>query len=191
MLFKQLQLKAAAPTDIWRKPPSLDVANAPTQIWHFPSETFRRARVTVTAAWSRLYDQGGIYVAFTTLPGKGTSEGKRCWLKTGIEFYNDQANLSTVAAREWADWSLLPLPSNSVTIEIEREAGGTGPSLWVYLVDGEKRTAVREVTWAFELEGDIDVGVYAARPTEVDGEDGEQLVVTFDNFEIEYHGGTG
>ena len=101
------------------------------------------------------------------------------WLKAGIEFADERANLSTVAATEWADWSLLPLATShsgdgktetkssgstlcECTLEIERERvdpnGFTGlgsrSSLWVYLItktsEGkEERTAVREVTWGF------------------------------------------
>jgi len=177
-------LSASAPTDYWRKPPALDVSSAPKDLKTVSSSQFHRARVTVSAPWTRLYDQGGLLVFF---PNK--SGGKQFWLKTGIEYYNGQANLSTVSAREWADWSLLPLESDTVTVEIEREhvdrEAGTGSSLWVYLVEGEKRTAVREVTWAFEEEGDVQVGVYAARPTKSDNETGEAIRVSFSNFSTE------
>lgn len=178
-------LTAKAPTDYWRKPPSLDVGNAPTYLKELHSTEFQRARVTISADWVRLYDQGGIFVEFP-----GSAGDKRFWLKSGIEYYNDRPNLSTVAAREWADWSLLPLKEKKVTVEIEREgrdpAKGSGSSLWVYLVevvDGkEVRTAVREVTWAFETEGTLKVGLYAARPTEEDGS--QELVVKFEEFHV-------
>ena len=180
-----MQLKAAAPTDFWRKPPNLDAATAPTHLRTLSSKDFHGARVTVSADWTRLYDQGGFFLYLPSTVG----DAKRCWVKVGIEFYSDRPNLSTVAAREWADWSLLPLDDKSVTIEIKREEvnleKGKGSSLWVYLVEGEKHTAVREVTWAFETEGEIAVGLYAARPTVIDGETGEELVVNFENFEVE------
>jgi len=183
-------LKAAAPTDYWRKPPDIDVSNAPTALSTVSVKTFRRARVTVSADWTRLYDQGGIFVSFP----KPLPDGRRCWLKTGIEYYGGRTCLSTVAAREWADWSLIPMPSptTSVTIEIEREAvdaaSKSGSSLWVYLVEGERRAAVREITWAFEGVEDTDtfqVGLYAARPTKADPETGEELHVTFADWKLE------
>ena len=186
-------LTAKAPTDYWRKPPALDVGNAPTYFKEVNSTEFRRARVTVSADWIRLYDQGGLFVEFpkvikSSVPGEAD---KRCWLKTGIEFFNDRPNLSTVSAREWADWSLLPLSDKKVTLEIAREekdaATGAGSSLWVYLVENsdgrEVKTAVREVTWAFETEGTLKVGTYAARPTEGDGP--AELVVKFEGLVIE------
>ncbi|TDL26133.1 hypothetical protein BD410DRAFT_784174 [Rickenella mellea] len=178
-----MKLSAKAPTDYWRKPPSLDVDSAPKSLQTIPAKSFTRARVTVSASWTRLYDQGGLFILFPQ-----SAEGKQFWLKTGIEFYNNQPNLSTVAAREWADWSLLPLSSNSITVEIEREnkdGMGKGPSLWIYLVEGNKRTAVREVTWAFEKDDDdIQVGVYAARPT-VEGDAEDALEVSFEDFVLE------
>lgn len=160
------ELQASSPTDIWRKPPHLEVNNAPSILHDIHSSKFHKASVTISAAWARLYDQGGILLQ---LPSKTGDGEKQRWIKTGIEFYNERTNLSTVAARDWADWSLLPLSSKSVTIEVEREpvdaAKGTGSSIWVYMIDGRTRVAVREVTWAFEIEGDMKVGLYAARPT--------------------------
>ena len=187
-----MELKAAAPTDFWRKPPNLDVSSAPTSLKVIHSSKFHKARVTVSANWSRLYDQGGLFITFPSNPdlGKGPiGPSNSFWLKSGIEMYNDRPNLSTVAAREWADWSLLPLEGKSVTIEIEREkvdpSIGLGSSLWVYLVaEGGKRTAVREVTWAFQFEGEMQVGVYAARPTKIEGDSGEELVVEFTDYEL-------
>ncbi|KLO06846.1 hypothetical protein SCHPADRAFT_909993 [Schizopora paradoxa] len=177
-----IKLEASSPTDIWRKPPGLEVNNAPSLLHEIHSSKFHKASVTVNAAWTRLYDQGGILLQLPTKAGD-----KQRWIKTGIEFYNDRANLSTVAARDWADWSLLPLSSKSVAIEVEREpidaANGKGSSIWVYMVDGEKKVAVREVTWAFEIEGDMKVGLYAARPT--GPHDETKLQVQFDNFEYE------
>jgi regulation of enolase protein 1 (concanavalin A-like superfamily) len=136
----------------------------------------------VSAEWARLYDQGGLYVGFPQFFDDGK---KQAWLKTGIEFYENIPNLSTVSAREWADWSLVPLQESQkkITIELERK-NSNDPSLWVYLVaEGEKRVGVREVTWAFEAEGELQIGVYAARPTENDI-GGESLEVTFENFNV-------
>jgi uncharacterized protein len=111
------------------------------------------------------------------------------WIKTGVEFHDNQANLSTVAtpATSTSDWSLLPLSSNTVTIEIERERkeSGDGPSLWIYLVEDGGRKAVREVTWAFSAERLLErllIGVYAARPTAEGGD--EELSVQFTDFEV-------
>lgn len=113
--------------------------------------------------------------------------------------------MSVVASREWSDWSLNPLnapsadssspsasqtdASVSVTIELEREAvdaaAGTGSSLFVYVVHNGVRDEVpiREVTWAFEKEGEISLGVYAARPTALGEGDEKPLQVTFEGFE--------
>ncbi|KAI5120971.1 hypothetical protein M0805_006643 [Coniferiporia weirii] len=189
-----LQLKAKATTDYWRKPPNIDVSDAPISTRTLSSTDFHRARVTVSASWTRLYDQGGLFILLPSSVGEttgGTEPTKRCWLKTGIEFCGGQPNLSTVAAREWADWSLNPLTGNSVTIEIAREpvdsAKGLGSSLLIYSVENGQRSAlpVREVTWAFEHEGEIAVGVYAARPTKTEGDTGDELIVDFEGLIIE------
>lgn len=112
------------------------------------------------------------------------------WLKTGVEFYLGQPQLSTVACDSWADWSVLPLGNEAggdgatVEVLVERE----GPSLWVYYLpkgaDGEK-VPVREVTWVFGDEaGDregwtVEVGQYVARPETDVKTEGEELHVKF------------
>ena len=74
---------------------------------------------------------------------------------------------------------------------MEREKGG--PSLWVYLIDSQgRRTTVRKVTWAFEKEGELEIGLHSARPTSTvagDVDEGDELLVEFDDFEIECDGG--
>ena len=46
-------------TDLWRKPP-VDSYNAPYVATRIKTSSFKSARVTVSASWTRLYDQGGL-----------------------------------------------------------------------------------------------------------------------------------
>lgn len=179
-------LKASAPTDIWRKPPSKDVFDAPMFYKSLPISSFQSARGTVAAKWTRLYDQGGLLLVLPPLPG---GSGKWRWMKCGIEFYDNKPCMSVVVADEWADWSLSPLPvaGNSVAVEVERGEGKNSRVLYVYVVgqDG-KRMPVRQITSMFfdvDEESDCWVGCFAARPTVTDGEK-EELVVSFGGFEI-------
>jgi uncharacterized protein len=186
-------LSASAPTDIWRKPPNLDVFTAPIIYQSLPISSFLSARVTVSAEWKTLYDQGGLVVVLPRKKSSATPEQKR-WVKTGIEFYHGRPFMSVVAADEWADWSLVPLSGANalqgrVTVEIERdreEDGKLGSVLRVLMVeDGGERTPVREITWAFhdvEEEEQMWVGVFAAKPTKSEL---KELLVRFDGFEIE------
>jgi hypothetical protein len=121
-----------------------------------------------------------------TKPGQKNEETK--WIKTGIEWYYGKPYISTVGCDEWADWSVVPIPSfggeggeerPTATVEARRERDVLGKSLWVYWIqkgeDGkEERVPLREVNWFFaEDEGwSIGVGGYVARPTK-DGGDGE------------------
>jgi uncharacterized protein len=144
-------------TDVWDKPPSTHSFNAPIIYRTTTVGAFKKAKVTVSATWKDKYDQGGL--ALVVDPNGG-----RQWVKSGIEFENDQPNVSTVATPKWSDWSLLPLKGRSkAAIEIERSEDG---SLWVYVFeeDGSK-TALREVTWWADLPQDAElwVGPYAAK----------------------------
>lgn len=185
-----IYISASPGTDLWRKPPSTDIYNVPSYLAFLPVEKFQRARVTVKADWTRQYDQGGLVLFLPEWPTQSL------WVKSGIEFVDGKPNMSTVGARDAADWSLLPLPegTTSVTLEIEREEvnekNGTGTSLWVYLIEGEERKAVRELTWVFKEKADlanrISVGIYAARPTKLGDNDKERLDVTFDDLSINF-----
>lgn len=128
----------------------------------------------MNANWKNKYDQGGLILVLNG------ADGTRKWIKTGIEFTHGRPHVSTVTKDRWADWSLLPVPSDgaAATIEMIKESG----VLWIYLVEGEQKSPIREVTWVFE--GDIQdcwVGVYAAKPS---GEGGD-LVVNFERAVIE------
>jgi len=57
-----ITIYARPKTDLWRKPPHTDSDNAPTRLISTPIDIhkFHSARVTVSANWNTLYDQGGL-----------------------------------------------------------------------------------------------------------------------------------
>jgi len=198
MKFPPITIKASPKTDLWRKPPSTNVDNAPTILISKPINLhkFHSAKVTVSADWNTKYDQGGLALF---IPDEDTSK----WVKTGIEFVWGKPRVSTVATSRWSDWSIAPLENESgkLTIQVEREVKGTErvESLWVYIInpDTGEKLGIREVTWWFRhdienADGEpvsprcLLVGVYGARPTVPDGEgrENEELVVHLDDFEV-------
>lgn len=193
-LGEEFTLIAPPGSDIWKKPPSLDVFDGPICYRFLPLSTFRRARVTVAAEWRTLYDQGGLCLILPETLDSTKVDRTRAkrWIKTGIEVYNGAPHVSAVACDRWADWSLWPLEGGKVTMEMEREIvdGKPTSTLWVYVVDGEKRRPIREVTWVFEGvdEGngeDCWVGVYAAKPSKDEDDGNRQLKVLFNGLRIE------
>lgn len=153
---KPFDIRCPPKTDVWDKPPSTHSFNAPMIYQTTTVGAFKSARVTVSASWETKYDQGGLALVVNSASG-------RQWVKSGIEFENDQPNLSTVATPQWSDWSLLPLGDQAkATLLIERADDG---SLWVYLVAGTDKIALREVTWWADLSKDnqLWVGPYAAK----------------------------
>jgi regulation of enolase protein 1 (concanavalin A-like superfamily) len=141
-----------------------------------------------------LYDQGGLVLVFPKAGEEEVGQNNR-WIKTGIEYYQGEAMVSTVSCDLFADWSLLPLPRSSAStapetsVTLEMEWKDTGSALWIYIVDGEKRIPIREVTWVLsgeiDKEADVWVGVYAATPIMEGGRiEGEALEVKFENFKL-------
>ena len=152
--------------------------------------TFRRARVTVSADWKTLYDQGGLCLALPQSPGST----HRKWIKTGIEFYKGVPQVSTVACDRWPDWSLSPLPTSgekSVTVEMEREVieGEKGSTLHIYMMEGIERKPIREVTWVFgedeDMEGECWVGAFVAKPKKDADDEEKALSVDFGNLSVD------
>ncbi|KAG8685064.1 hypothetical protein FRC08_013322 [Ceratobasidium sp. 394] len=196
-----ITIPALPGTDLWRKPPSTNSINAPAYVVYHPLSTFRRAQVTVSAQWDRLYDQGGLVLL---LPGSSHSHSSdltsdknntahEAWVKTGIEMFDGKPNVGTVATppHGYSDWSLVPTPPGTTNITIE--AARNGPSLYVYLIQRDQKTMIREITWVFsgsDPSAMLGVGVYAARPTKAEGEadQGEALPVHFEGLQIEWAG---
>jgi regulation of enolase protein 1 (concanavalin A-like superfamily) len=171
------QLTAEASTDIWLKPvvSKTNKFDAPILYKTVSISSFKRARVTVSANWDTLYDQGGLILVFPQ------ANGTKKWVKTGIEFFMDEVFVGTAAADRGADWSLsqVGIKDNEVTLELQSKDG----SLWIYVIDGEKRIPIREVTWALSSSDDLGmwVGIYCCRPSTSE----EKLVVDFRGFELE------
>ena len=79
----------------------------------------------------------------------------------------------------------------SVTIEMERGVieGEAGNTLWIYVMEGIERKPIREVTWVFaeekEMEEECWVGAFVAKPTKDADDETKQLSVEFGNLSIE------
>ncbi|KAJ5214855.1 hypothetical protein N7468_010534 [Penicillium chermesinum] len=174
-LPSEFVLKTKAETDIWAKPPSTTPFSAPVLYQTVALDSFKRARVSFNAEWTLNYDQGGLIFVLQYV------DGSKKFIKTGIEHTHGKPHLSVVVKDRWADWSLLPVPSggSEATLEISREPDD---SLWIYVVEGNHRSPIREVTWIFSEEGvqETWVGVYAARPST-----GGELAVTFGHLIID------
>lgn len=154
--------------------------------------------MTFWADWTELYDQGGLLLVLKpSTPGQPNK-----WIKTGVEFYNNKPQLSTVGCDRWADWSVSPLstpvdPARGLTLELAREGDEHGKSVWIYqlLVDeatGEVREKIplREICWIFADENDkdgeewvLDVSPLIARPAKTAK---ESLKVEFKEFKVQW-----
>ncbi|KAJ5195253.1 uncharacterized protein N7498_008691 [Penicillium cinerascens] len=164
ILPAEFSIKAHPSTDIWSKPPDTQSFTAPILYQPVPLQSFKRVRVAFNAQWKHKYDQGGLVIVLHK------KDGSHKWVKAGIELTHGKPHLSAVAKDNWADWSLLPVPSGggAATLEMVREADD---SLWIYLVEGVQKSPIREVTWIFqENVQECWVGVYAARPATEGGE---------------------
>ncbi|KAH7312818.1 hypothetical protein BKA65DRAFT_147379 [Rhexocercosporidium sp. MPI-PUGE-AT-0058] len=202
---------ASHATDIWRKPtnnisnPDIAIStfNAPIIYKSIPLSKFKRCRVTFTATYEILYDQGGlVFVLPSEDQGAGVEgiEKTSKWVKTGVEFVEGRAWVSTVGCDRWADWSLtdagivdVPGDEKRKTVTLEMERNRVEGTFWIYVIGGDgKRIPLRENTWILSPEGnggspdrEAWVGVFAATPI-MEGRDKDgALSVEFKDWELE------
>lgn len=144
---------------------------------------FQSARVTFWADWTECYDQAGLLLALkrASAPTKPEEPAEK-WIKTGVEYYQDKPQLSTVGCDKWADWSVSAVgdtvdPAKGLTLEVVREGDEHGKSAWVYRLirdaDGnvQEKIPLREICWIFADENEnggeewvLDVSPLIARP---------------------------
>ncbi|GJN72556.1 hypothetical protein PLICBS_006629 [Purpureocillium lilacinum] len=114
-------------TDVWKKPPTHDVFNAP-YLTHSrqPTTAFRSASLTFTSPYATQFDQAGLLLVFhppsSHLPFPANNiksptdvPAHRKWIKAGVEFFDGAPRLSTVCCDNWADWSVASLPTTTTT----------------------------------------------------------------------------
>ncbi|KAI1373397.1 hypothetical protein F4677DRAFT_429518 [Hypoxylon crocopeplum] len=199
-------LEAAPGTDIWRKPPTTNIWNAPiSRTSSGLLKKFQSARVTFWADWTERYDQAGLLLVPKRLSSAAVSPPEK-WIKTGVEFYFGRPQLSTVGCDRYADWSVAPLTLTAneadpaevdgVTIEVVREGDEHGKSFWVYrlVLDAEggvvEKIPLREICWVLADEDEaggeewlLDVSPFVARPEKMAT---ESLKVNFKTFEVQW-----
>lgn len=139
--MEYFSLTAGPNTNLWRKPPTGDIATAPI-IFTSLRSPFTIAEVTVSADWEMEWDQGGL-VIFTgptpeaSLLSSAPSSGRQrtqhlqisrsqqqpgtraCkWVKAGMEFSSGAMHASSVSATaDGADWCLSPLDSSPQPVD--------------------------------------------------------------------------
>jgi uncharacterized protein len=155
--------------------------------------SFRSARVTFSFAYKEQYDQAGLLLSFRPVGSSSSGGPPPKWIKTGVEYYNGQPMVSTVACDAWADWSVTPLQTTGdkadwTTVTVIREGDGKGMSLWVYQLmkgaDGaETKVPLREICWVFSDKEDweLTIEAMAARPEKGTS---EVLQAEFKDFQV-------
>lgn len=161
---KTLSVYSAPKTDFWRKTHSGSIEDS----GHFYFETVVGnfvAEVQVSGEYTALYDQAGIML-------RVSSDN---WLKCGIELYEGMKNMSSVVTRDFSDWSLVPLVSNSSKLWLRLSRGGTTATV-NFSLDGVTFSMFRQ---AYLPMGDrVQVGMMCASPT------GSGFPITFTDFTV-------
>ena len=145
-----LRVTSSPHTDFWRLTHCGEIHDNGHFYYRRVSGGFS-AEVRLNGDYHDLYDQSGLMLRLD----------ETCWMKCGIEYVEDQWNVSAVVTREWSDWSMIALPGRDpVSLRVKREGSACEA---YYSTDGENFTIYRQafLTDAAEL----DVGLMIASPT--------------------------
>lgn len=196
-------LYAGPKSDIYASPlgSTLHVYTAPVTCKRITRDSFKLARVTVSARWTLQFDQGGLVF---TLPrprnpspdaaNASTADEHPAWVKAGIEVNDGIAAVSIVgkSLNGWCDWNMVPtggIPGPGGEIQVTLEMTRFKNALMIWMVEGDKKVLIRKIPWVFlgndDLSNDALVGVYAARPDPDDKSGGQDLEVRLSDFRLE------
>ncbi len=123
------------------------------------------ATVKVTGNYTELYDQAGLMIRLD----------ERNWIKTGIEYVDEQQHVSAVVTRDFSDWSVCPQAHNpeSVYLRMTRQYNSVRID---YSFDDFTYQMLRLAY--FPADVPVQIGLMAAAP------DGRGFDVTFEQFSV-------
>ncbi|KAK4150787.1 hypothetical protein C8A00DRAFT_36614 [Chaetomidium leptoderma] len=167
-------ITAGPGTDIWRKPPTTDVFNAPIALpppneggggprplrTTGPLTSFLSARLSLNFTPQQQYDQGGILLSFhrrhttttTTTPSSTTTASPpQKWIKSGIELYNGHPRLSTVSCDNWADWSVADLHQHPTSSQQEEGSSSASETGWTTMLIEKDKDVNGTGVWVYRV----------------------------------------
>jgi len=119
----------------------------------------------ITGNYKTQYDQMGIMIRLN----------EKIWVKTGIEFVNEQMNISAVVTHEYSDWNMIVLDSNpkSIWIRVKRRKD----ALEIYYSPDHSTYQLMRIAY-FPEKTPCQVGLMAASPK------GNGFKAIFEDFTI-------
>ncbi len=151
-------------TDFWRKTHyGFTVDDGPFCYLEVGGEF--EAKVKITGEYKNRFDQMGLMIR----------KDEKNWIKTGIEFVNNEINLSAVVTIKRSDWSIVELIDNpkSVWLKVIRIEDAIQI---MYSINNQDFILMRLAY--FPENTPVMVGLTAASP------DGKGFQALFENFEI-------
>lgn len=129
----------------------------------------------ISGKYEQLYDQAGIMIRYND----------KCWLKTGIEFFDEKQHVSAVYTNDFSDWSVVPCSDsncNTIFMRVKRDHECFTSE---YSFDGINYTMLRlgYLNPAEKEDTTIQVGIMVASPTSETG-----FETVFENLQLQVVG---
>jgi uncharacterized protein len=160
----QIVVKTDPKTDFWRITHYGFIRDSGHFYWDAIATDFD-VEVKIRGAYKDLYDQAGLMI-------RADAEH---WIKTGIEYVDGVKNLSAVVTNTYSDWSITPLPST--TVELQLRAERRNEAIQIFYLNHESRYTLSRMAY-LPTSNPLQVGVMAASP------DGDGYEVIFDHYQL-------
>ncbi len=123
--------------------------------------------VKITGSYANRYDQAGLMIR----------KNETTWIKAGIEYVDDQYNLSAVVTHQFSDWSVQPLSKDvkDIWIKVIRKLD----AVELYYSRNGKDYSLYRLAY-FPDHSPVEVGVMAACP------DGDGFDIRFEHFSFSH-----
>ncbi|QMW06071.1 DUF1349 domain-containing protein [Spirosoma foliorum] len=159
-----LYLRAEGDTDFWRVT-HYDFIRDNGHFYYREQAGDFVASVKVSGQYKNQYDQAGLMLRLDN----------HNWIKTGIEYVDEQQQVSAVVTREFSDWSVCPQPHNPpfVYFRLTRQNNSVRID---YSFDDFTYQMLRLAY--FPADVSVQIGLMAAAP------DGGGFDVTFEQFSV-------
>ncbi|CAG9317810.1 unnamed protein product [Blepharisma stoltei] len=167
MSISSLRVHADPRTDYWRKTHYGFIRDNGHFLYCNATGNFEMS-VSVEGKYASLYDQGGLMIR----------QSPEYWVKAGIEYVNNIANISAVVTRDYSDWSVINLNNFDARQTVHFKLVMKEKSFEIfYSLDGEKFSMYRV---GFLSDSDnFQVGIMCAAPDSETGFD-----IEFKNFKL-------
>ena len=160
----QIKITTAPKTDFWRVT-HYGFIRDNGHFYFEEVDTDFNLEVKLRGNYKDLYDQAGVMIRLN----------EKHWIKAGIEYVDGVQNLSAVVTHEYSDWSVIPVTTPPVFLQLRLER--RNEAIHISYLEETQYKMIRLAH--FPVGRDVQVGIMCASP------EGDGFEVVFEDYRLE------